>query len=1006
MNGRFEEDNPFYWGTTAIKVNIFPIEFLFDDTYSLMCRLLASGYYATSRYIFDFIKWWIISNMGTYSASGSGLHPGYPHSSSLFDSLPFGIVYQNLQGQIISANPAAEKILGLSLDQMRGVTSIDPRWQSIHEDGSPFPGVEHPAMVTLRTGTPLLHTVMGVFNPKQQAINWISINAIPIRCEVDNAITGVYSIFEDISALKNAQQKQKESELRFDALFSTMLEGVALHQIIYSPVGEPKDYLILEINPAYEKHTGLNKASVVNRLASEIYGTGEAPLLHIYAQVERTKIGTSFEQYFPPLQKHFLIHVSTPGSGQFVTIFEDITARKQVENMLRFHSQILNNLAEGIYLIRTTDESIVFANPRFEQMFGYEPGELSGKHVSIVNAPAINSQQAVHDSIIAVLKRTGAWSGEVHNVKKDGSTFWCYACVTTFDHPEFGQVWISEHQDITERKQAEHQLRIAATAFEAHEGMVITNADTVILQVNQAFSETTGYLAEDVIGQTPRILKSGLHNAAFYQDMWSKITLSGSWQGEIWNRRKNGENYPELLTISAVKNGRGEVTNYVATLNDITERKYSEDKIKQLAYYDQLTQLPNRTLLHDRLKQAFAASARSDLHGALLFIDLDNFKILNDTLGHHIGDLLLQQVAERLLACVREGDTVTRIGGDEFVIILENLSTLPGEAAVQSASIGEKILTTLCVPYTLDGHEYLSTPSIGFALFKDHGVPVEGLMKQADIAMYQAKAAGRNTLRFFDQNMQDSLNRRTTLENDLRQAIHHQQFLLYYQAQVDGGNHTIGAEALIRWLHPERGMVSPAEFIPLAEETGLILAIGQWVLETACLQLVRWAKSPNTRHLRIAVNVSAHQFRQEDFAKQVIELLERTGAEPSKLKLELTESLLVENVEDVISKMNVLRDIGVSFSLDDFGTGYSSLSYLKRLPLEQLKIDQGFVRDLLTDPNDAAIARTIIALAQSMGLNVIAEGVETIEQRDFLAIHGCHHFQGYLFGKPVSIEQF
>ncbi|PPD29991.1 MAG: hypothetical protein CTY19_16485 [Methylomonas sp.] len=785
-----------------------------------------------------------------------------------------------------------------------------------------------------------------------------------------------------------------------------MLEGVALHQIIYDINGKPKDYLILDINLAYEKHTGLNKCDVLNRLASDVYALGEPPFLDVYAQVERTKVGTSFEQYFEPLQKYFLTHVSTPGPGQFVTIFEDITARKRDESMLRFHSQILNNLADGIYLIRTSDQTIVFTNPRIEQMFGYQPDELLGKHVSIVNAPANEDQLLTHDAIVSELERTGVWSGEVLNIKKDGSTFWCYASVTTFDHPEFGRVWVSEYQDITERKQSEHQLRIAATAFEAHEGMVITDADTVILQVNQAFTQTTGYLPEEAIGQTPRILKSGLHDAGFYSGMWSIIVKTGSWQGEIWNRRKNGEIYPELLTITSVKNAHGEVTNYIANINDITERKYSEDKIKYLAYYDQLTELPNRTLLYDRLKKAFAVSARSDLYGALLFIDLDNFKTLNDTLGHHVGDLLLQQVAQRLSMSIREGDTVARLGGDEFVIILENLSVSSGEATTQSASIGKKILTTLTMPYTLDSHTYLSTPSIGFALFNGHCVPIDSLMQQADIAMYQAKAAGRNTLRFFDQHMQDMLNQRIALENDLRQAIQNRQFLLNYQAQVDGSKHTIGAEALIRWLHPERGMIPSSEFIPLAEETGLILPIGLWVLETACLQLVTWAREPATRHLGIAVNVSVHQFRQEDFVKQVRELLDQTGADPSKLKLELTESLLVDNVEDVIGKMNLLRDLGVGFSLDDFGTGYSSLSYLKRLPLEQLKIDQGFVRDLLTDPNDAAIALTIIALAQSMGLDVIAEGVETIEQRDFLAIHGCHHFQGYLFGKPVSIEKF
>lgn len=944
--------------------------------------------------------------MNAHLSSGSRLNSCYPHTCLLFDALPFGIVYQNLQGQMLSANPAAEKILGLSHDQMRGVAFIDPRWQLIDEDGSPFHGSDHPAMVTLRTGTAVLHTVMGVFNPLCQDIIWININAIPIRDEANGSVMGVYSIFEDISKLISAEKKQKESELRFASLFSTMLEGVALHEIIYDINGKPKDYLILDINPAYEKHTGLNKCAVLNRLASEVYGLGEPPFLDVYAQVERNKVGTSFEQYFEPLQKYFLTHVSTPGPGQFVTIFEDITARKRDESMLRFHSQILNNLADGIYLIRTSDQTIVFTNPRIEQMFGYQPDELLGKHVSIVNAPANEDQLLTHDAIVSELERTGVWSGEVLNIKKDGSTFWCYASVTTFDHPEFGRVWVSEYQDITERKQSEHQLRIAATAFEAHEGMVITDADTVILQVNQAFTQTTGYLPEEVIGKTPRILKSGLHDARFYSGMWSIIVNTGSWQGEIWNRRKNGEIYPELLTITSVKNAHGEVTNYIANINDITERKYSEDKIKYLAYYDQLTELPNRTLLYDRLKKAFAVSARSDLYGALLFIDLDNFKTLNDTLGHHIGDLLLQQVAQRLSMSIREGDTVARLGGDEFVIILENLSVSSGEATTQSASIGKKILTTLTMPYTLDSHTYLSTPSIGFALFKGHCVPIDSLMQQADIAMYQAKAAGRNTLRFFDQHMQDMLNQRIALENDLRQAIQNRQFLLNYQAQVDGSKHTIGAEALIRWLHPERGMIPSSEFIPLAEETGLILPIGLWVLETACLQLVTWAREPATRHLRIAVNVSVHQFRQEDFAKQVRELLDQTGADPSKLKLELTESLLVDNVEDVIGKMNLLRDLGLGFSLDDFGTGYSSLSYLKRLPLEQLKIDQGFVRDLLTDPNDAAIALTIIALAQSMGLDVIAEGVETIEQRDFLAIHGCHHFQGYLFGRPVSIEKF
>ncbi len=639
-------------------------------------------------------------------------------------------------------------------------------------------------------------------------------------------------------------------------------------------------------------------------------------------------------------------------------------------------------------------------------MFKYDPGELIGQHVSIVNAPNDKSPEFIATQIMLELERTGTWSGEIQNRRKDSTTFWCQANVTTFEHPEFGQIWVSEHQDISERKQAEQKLRIAATAFETQESIIIADADTIILEVNQAFTKISGYAATEVIGKRPNMLGSGIHDDSFYEQMWNEVKQHGQWHGEIWNRRKNGEIYLGLLTISTVKNGHNEVTNYVGSLIDISERKYSEDKIKQLVYYDQLTQLPNRTLLYDRLQQAFSASARSNLHNALLFIDLDNFKTLNDSLGHHIGDLLLQQVAQRLLACVREGDTVARVGGDEFVIILENLNAKPEDAATQSEIIGEKILGNLTIPYQLNHHEYIGTPSIGFALFKGHSISIDALLKQADIAMYQAKAAGRNTLRFFDQRMQEIVNTRAALENDLHEAIQNFQFFLHYQPQVDIAGTIIGAEALIRWQHPIRGLVAPMEFISLAEETGLILPIGQWVMETACLQLVAWSKSPATRTLQLAVNVSANQFRQENFAKQVQELLERTGAEPTRLKLELTESLLVENIEDVINKMSVLKALGVSFSLDDFGTGYSSLSYLKKLPLDQLKIDKGFVNDLLTDPNDAAIARTIIALAQSMGLNVIAEGVETKAQRDFLAIHGCHYFQGYLFSKPVSIEQF
>ncbi len=448
---------------------------------------------------------------------------------------------------------------------------------------------------------------------------------------------------------------------------------------------------------------------------------------------------------------------------------------------------------------------------------------------------------------------------------------------------------------------------------------------------------------------------------------------------------------------------QGEFAGYMGLGKNINARKEAEELIKSLAFYDVLTKLPNRRMLLERLGQAAAASNRDQLHCALLFIDLDNFKTLNDTRGHDTGDLLLQRVAERLLACVREVDTVARLGGDEFVVMLEGLDTDATPAAAQAQGVGDKILEALNEPFELPGLRHHSTPSIGVTLFKGTAQSSEELLKRADVAMYQAKAAGRNTLRFFDPAMQAAVAQRSAMEADLRLGLQRGEFTLYYQPVVNAQRRMVGAEALLRWQHPQRGMVPPGEFIPLAEQTGLILPLGMWVLEMACRQLVEWSGAANTRDLSLAVNVSARQFRQSDFASQVASLLTKTGANPFRLKMELTESMLLNDAEDIIQKMELLRSMGVGFSLDDFGTGYSSLSYLKRLPLHQLKIDQSFVRDVLTDPNDAAIAVTILALADSLDLQVVAEGVETKGQWDFLMKNGCQAFQGYLFGRPVPM---
>ncbi|MCP5247802.1 MAG: EAL domain-containing protein [Candidatus Accumulibacter sp.] len=684
---------------------------------------------------------------------------------------------------------------------------------------------------------------------------------------------------------------------------------------------------------------------------------------------------------------------------------QDITVRKELENSLREQREFFRLISESIgehIVVLDLEGRRLYNSPSYRQFFG-SASDLRGS----------DSFADIHpddrERVVAVFRQT-ARSGvgqqiQYRLVRSDGSIRQMASSgnVIKDSSGQVTRVVVVSH-DITEKMQAEQWERIAATAFESQQGMFITDANGVILRINQAFTEITGYSADECLGKTPKLLRSGRHDAAFYAAMRATIESTGAWQGEIWNRRKNDEIYPEWLTISAVKDSAGQLTHYVSTLTDITMRKAAQEEIRHLAFYDALTGLPNRRLLLDRLRLAQVSSSRHERQGALLFIDLDNFKTLNDTLGHDMGDRLLQHVARRLSDCVRERDTVARLGGDEFVVMLEDLGRRPEDAAAQTRNVAGKILDVLNQPYDLTGHEYHNTPSIGIALFGDGKDGIDELMKRADLAMYEAKAAGRNTLRFFDPQMQAVVMARASLEKDLRDALHKRELVLFYQPQVDTTGRVIGAEALLRWQHPQRGMVSPGEFIPLAEETGLILPLGLWVLETASAQSVVWATG--RPDFTVSVNVSARQFRQSNFVEQVLAVLARSGAEPKHLKLELTESMLFDNVQEMIAKMSALKDRGVGFSLDDFGTGYSSLSYLKRLPLDQLKIDQSFVRDLLTDPNDEVIARTIIALASTLGLAVIAEGVETVEQRDALEAQGCHAYQGYLFSRPLPVAEF
>ena len=552
----------------------------------------------------------------------------------------------------------------------------------------------------------------------------------------------------------------------------------------------------------------------------------------------------------------------------------------------------------------------------------------------------------------------------------------------------------------------EASQRIAATAFEGQQGMMVTDARGLILRVNSAFTRITGYPEAEVVGRSPSLLASGQHDEAFYRQLWQSLEQTGGWEGEVWNRRRSGEVYPERLTISAVRDAQGRVTHYVGSFSDLSQQKAAEEEARQLVLFDPLTGLPNRRHLLDQLAALAGDSRPGSYFAALLLIDLDHFRRVNDLLGHQQGDQLLQRITHELRHQLRESDTLSRLSGDEFAVLLEGLGPDQAHAAYIAERIATKLLGALPLSLPAVSQAVQVTGSLGITLFRYRQAGSQDVLSQADMALQQAKAGGRNRLCFFDPLLQAQLHHRLRLEADLRHAIPAGQFLLNYQRQVDSEGRILGAEVLLRWEHPERGMVSPAEFIPLAEESRQIIAIDRWVLETACRQLAAWAARPETRDLTLAVNISAQHFHEADAVERVRDILIMTGAPPGRLKLEVTEGLFLEHQEEARQKMLALKALGVTFALDDFGTGFSSLSYLNRLPLDQLKIDQSFVRDVLEDPASASIVASTIGLAKSLDLEVIAEGVETVEQRDWLEAHGCERFQGYLFGRPQSLAEF
>jgi diguanylate cyclase (GGDEF)-like protein/PAS domain S-box-containing protein len=679
-------------------------------------------------------------------------------------------------------------------------------------------------------------------------------------------------------------------------------------------------------------------------------------------------------------------------------IISDISQRKhnemRIEALLAEQSAILDNVMFGVMFVR--NRRIVSVNRRCEELFGYEPGAMTGSSTAIVFPTAFDFEAAGARQY-STLAAGEYFSEERHYRRKDGTLFWCMVsgCAIDQSRANEGSIWV--YADITARKEAEEKLRLSATVLEhIADGVMVIDAGGAIVAVNPAFTQITGYTEAEALGRDRTLTRSGRHDTAFYQALWDDLQSTGFWRGEIWNLRKNGEVYLEWLTVSAVRDNKGAISHYVGVFSDITLVKESQEKLDHLAHHDALTQLPNRLLFHDRLHHALQRAARENEQLALLFIDLDRFKNVNDTLGHHIGDELLQQVATALQDKLREGDTLARLGGDEFIVLLENVDGQYGASLV-----AEKLVGMFEQPFMVAGHELFVTCSVGISLYPTDAMDLNMLIRNADVAMYQAKARGRNGYRFYAPSMTGEGVERLRLETYLRRSLEKEEMFLNYQPQVEiDTGRLIGVEALVRWNHPDLGLVPPSRFISLAEDTGYINQLGKWVLIQACHQMVRWQEA-GLHVPKMAVNLSARQFERGSIATMVGDVLRETGLEPHRLQLEVTESVIM-NTGDALVFINDLHSIGVGLAIDDFGTGYSSLAYLKQMPVQTLKIDRSFIKDISTDVNDEAIAIAIIQLGKSMNLSVIAEGVETGEQAAFLLRHGCNLAQGYFYSRPAA----
>ncbi len=689
-----------------------------------------------------------------------------------------------------------------------------------------------------------------------------------------------------------------------------------------------------------------------------------------------------------------------------IATIRDISERRKVEHEFRYN-QLMLNKAQEISHVGSWDWNL--KNNKLEwsdevyRIFGYEPQEFKANYNAFLDSLHSEDRDSVINAVNAALGIEKKYDIEHRIVRPDGEERVVHEQGEVL-HGNDGKPFrmIGTVRDITELKKSQFDLRLADNVFKnSMEAILVSDENNRILRVNGAFISITGYMPAEVIGRKPQeVLSSGKHEKDFYEALWDTLLGTGYWEGEIWDRRKNGEIFPARHNISVVKNEHDKIVQYISIFNDITLEKRTQERIEALAHYDQLTRLPNRMLFNDRLEHAIQRATRDPHKVGLMFIDLDRFKNVNDTLGHHAGDRLLQIVADRLKECVRKEDTVARLGGDEFTIILEKLTN-----AEDAVVVADKILKTITKKMHLDGHDVVVGGSIGVSVFPDDGDNAQAILKNADIAMYRAKEQGRNQYQFYTSDLAVAAESRFHLERELHAALENEELVLYYQPQVNAAQGRMtGMEALIRWHHPVKGVIPPLEFIPLAEDTGLILPIGNWVMLTACRQARLWQDLYKTP-FKIAVNISAYQMTHGDIVAEVDKVLTESGLHAEYLELEITESFLMENPQEGLAKLSQLRRMGVTLAIDDFGTGYSSLNYLKNLDVDRFKIDRSFVMDVPGKGNDEAIVETIVGMSKTLGLKVIAEGVEQQEQVDFLFRHGCADIQGYYYSEPVTANE-